>query len=82
MQLKSEIMQLFTTYLCGIGQQVKVADVLSEERVLEYVVPQGSELGPLLFNKHQSGIFSLNFQCNIIGFADDTAILVMDDGFI
>ena len=39
----------FESYLSPRSQRIKVGDALSEKQSLEFGVPQGSVLGPLLF---------------------------------
>ena len=55
-----------------------LSDVQSNKASLEYGVPQGSVLGPLLFMMYVSSLVSLvqnhNIQCHI--YADDTQIYI------
>ena len=51
----------FHSYLSGRSQRVSVRGSLSEEFEVDYGVPQGSCLGPLLFTIYASEL------CNVIG---------------
>lgn len=46
----------------------------SQEYTLTCGIPQGTVLGPLLFNVYLNKLFSLKVEDQIRGFADDTAI--------
>ena len=47
--IQGKVLSWFKSYLSGISQQVLINDLLSDEFSLEYGVPQGSCLGPILF---------------------------------
>ena len=47
--LTGAVLQWFKTYLTGRKLQVKIDDYVSEGELVDYGVPQGSVLGPLLF---------------------------------
>ena len=48
--LRNESVQLLNSYLSGRKQQIKLNNIASSWSVIKKGVPQGSILGPLLFN--------------------------------
>lgn len=77
--MRGNILKLFESYLTGRYQAVRIGVVLGSERVVNCGLPQGSVLGPTLFNIYVNGLSSLSNNGNIIGFADDTAIFYKAD---
>ena len=63
----------FKSFLCSRTQKVKIENLYSSTETLLYGVPQGSVLGPVLFNIYIRSLYqpvqSLGF--DIEGFADD-----------
>ena len=53
-------------------QRVKLNKTFSSRRDIEYVVLQGSTLGPLLFNIHLCDLFYFLDDLDIAGYANDT----------
>ena len=70
------VLNWFTDYLCGRNQCIKVQGHLSEHRDLNYGVPQGSVLGPLLFSMYTHPLSHLinRFDVKHKLYADDTQI--------
>ena len=65
-------LRLFMDYLNNRWQRTKVNGTYSTWAELLYGVPQGSILGPLLFNIYLNDLFLEIGQTNICNFADDT----------
>ena len=62
------------SYLTGRRQRVKVNGSFSSWKEMKLGVPQGSVLGPLLFNIFINDIFILLSETEICNYADDTTI--------
>ena len=69
----------FTKHITYRQQRVKLGDVRSEWSTVTKGVPQGSILGPLLFNVFINNIFFLDCDCHIYTNADDTCISYSSD---
>ena len=67
------------SYLTGRKQRVKVNGAFSEWQETKLGVPQGSVLGPLLFNIYINDLFYLLKATDICNYADDTTIYVCDN---
>ena len=66
------------SYLCGRTQRVCVGSMVSEEKPLDYGVPQGSIAGPMLFSLYvypPEDIIA-HHKCQCMIYADDTQINV------
>ena len=66
--------QMVCSYLTGRRQRVKVNGSFSSWKEVKLGVPQGSVLGPLLFNIFINDIFFLLNETEICNYADDTTI--------
>lgn len=58
---------------------MKIDDSVSDEKIILCGVPQGTVLGPILFNIYLNNLFLLNTYSKIISFADDTVVFCKDN---
>ena len=68
------LLYLFRDYLSNRQQLVQIDDKISEKLQVNFGVPQGSILGPVLFNLYVRTI-SANGKSNYLLYADDTTML-------
>ena len=69
---------LIKSYLTDIWQRVKINTAFSSWTELLLGVPQGSVLGPLLFNIYINDLFLVNNRTNACNYADDTTLYMCD----
>lgn len=65
---------LFESYLENRVQQVEIEGTRSIPRIVQYGVPQGTVIGPILFIIYLNSLLTLNCKGDIVSFADDTII--------
>ena len=65
-------LRLIYSYLLGRKQRVKIDNEYSTWQEILFGVPQGSILGPLLFNIHMCDLFFVAELADIASYADDT----------
>ena len=69
-----DALRLVYDYLSNRKQRVKLNETFSSWRDIEYGVPQGSILGPLLFNIHLCNLFYFLDNLDSASYADDTSL--------
>ena len=79
MVFKQNTLNLVYDYLSYRKQTVKINETFSSWKNIEYGVPQGSILGPLLFNIHLCDLFYFLEDLDIASYADDTTIYTVKE---
>lgn len=74
--LKHVVLRWFESYLNDRRQKVKLNNSMSDSLPVEYGVPQGTVLGPLLFLLYINDIVGVVENCGVELFADDTMIYI------
>lgn len=64
-----------TSYLEKRTQSVKLDNTVSSQACIQFGVPQGSILGPLLFNIYVNDMKEYISNCTLVQYADDTQLL-------
>ena len=65
-------LKFINSYLSNRKQRTKVNNSYSSYSKIDFGVPQGSILGPFLFNIYICDMFYLKSECNIVSYADNT----------
>ena len=73
-----EPLKLIKSYLTNRWQRTKVYTGFSKWTEILLGVPQGSALGPLLFNIYINDLFFLTEKTNVCNYADDTTFYACD----
>ena len=67
-------LKLMQNYLCNRQQRISINGSFSDWTEVITRVPQGSILGPLLFNIFLNGIFMFISKCDLCNYADDNTL--------
>ena len=79
--LQWKALQLLKSYISGRCQYVQLSDVKSSTHAVVCGIPQGSVLGPLLFNIYINDITNATSKFNVIMYADDTTLVSTLENF-
>ena len=79
--LQWKALQLLKSYISSRCQYVQLGDVKSSTHTVVCGIPQGSVLGPLLFNIYINDITKATPKFNIIMYADDTTLVSTLENF-
>lgn len=66
----------FRCYLKNKTQNVRCNVYLSKLGLFRHGIPQGSIMGPILYLLYVNDLYNGDFIGNIIGFADDTSLML------
>lgn len=75
--LSSGATKLLASYLSDKSQQVRMGSNTSSWDKLTKGVPQGSILGPLLFNVFINNLFYVTNKCSLYNYADDNTLFLI-----
>lgn len=68
----------FKSYLTKRKQMVRTNDITSQEGIVEYGVPQGNVLGPILFLLYINVVSEFIIDGLVDSYVDDTCLLFTD----
>ena len=74
--IEQNAIELIKSFLTDRQQRVKVNNVYSDWIDLSQGVPQGTVLGPLLFNLYVNDMLTCVEDCKLVQYADDTCIFI------
>ena len=75
--LDNSVLNWLASYLSNRSQRVMISDILSDKCNINFGVPQGSCLGPVLFTAYSSSLFQVINKHLVYshGYADDTQLV-------
>ena len=75
-RIRGTAFQWFKSFLVGRSQRTRLGSVTSDAILLEFGVPQGSVLGPVLFNIYMRSLYHTIAKSgfNVQGYADDQQV--------
>ena len=65
----------FNDYLGDRSQSVRLNQTISSKAAIKFGVPQGSILGPILFNIYVNDLSDYVTNCHLVQYADDTQFI-------
>ena len=68
------MLQWLATYLVDKPHRVKILNIKSKYCTIQYGVPQGSVLSPILFIIYLNELFKLPLKAFVVSFVDDTSV--------
>ena len=71
-------LRLLYSYLSNRWQRTKINNTYSSWSEILLGIPQGSILGPLLFNIYLNDLFFINIESDLCSFADDNTLHLCD----
>ena len=74
LNISTSVLNLFASYLTDRTQYVKVNEKFPSHKTVNFGVPQGSILGPILFNIYVSDMKEICDDCMCVQYADDSNI--------
>ena len=73
--IQHRALEWFQSYLTNRKQKVKYSSIISDLKFISRGVPQGSNLGPLLFILYINEINNISDSCNAVCYADDCNLI-------
>lgn len=73
--VRGNVLKLFQSYLCNRFQKVRLNTTYSSFNKVDYGVPQGTVLGPILFSIYIDSLTTVIPNVKTVCFADDTVLL-------